>query len=321
MKKLFYILLLSAGLLIALTSCGTPKPPQENELAENIPEEFKSVMIGNPFDELNMYIYDMDVTSVTIEKRQTNEKADTVYCVVEFDNEYYHFTRYLKMDFNYYDQGGWILDDYSEYNPAEWKVVKCSLRADEVAYVCDYPQVELKESTVDSTNGTAAFYFDVEDVRNNGAFRGTVVVNCQFDGEKWTYTKSSDDVRFIWDIVGTWSYSKVEKTSYDSTVNEITVTIQDFDQSSVIMDGTWYMNSEFSFLGSHAETMISLDNPERVKVGMETVMEAGRKHALVELWENPNYMGVHSYVKFYPDYVEASYSTHFGPVYLERTST
>lgn len=313
--------LLNVGLLIILTSCGIPKPPQENELAENIPEEFMSMIVGNPFDELNIYKYDMDVTSVTIEKRQTNDKADTVYCVVKLDNEYYQFTRYLKMDFNYYDQGGWILDSYSEYSPAEWKVVKCPLKAEDVAYVCDYPQVELGESIFDGKNGTASFHFDVEDTRNNGAFRGTVVVDCQFDGEKWSYTKNSDDVRFIWDIIGTWSYSKVEKTSYDSTVNEITVTILDFDQSSAAMDGTWHMNSEFSFLGAHSETMISLDNAERVKVGMETVMEAGRKHAMVELWENPNYIGMHSYVRFYPDYVEASYSTHFGPIQLERAST
>lgn len=298
-----------------MTSCGIPKPPQENELMENVPAEFRSIIIGNPFDELNIYEYDMDVTSVTIEKRQTNEKADTVYCVVRFDNEYYQFTRHLKMCFNYYAQGGWILDNCSEYSPAEWKVVKCPLSADDVAYVCDYPQVELEKYTFDGENGTASFYFNVEDVRNNGAFSGTMAVDCQFDGEKWSYTKNSDAIEFIWDIIGTWSYSKVEKTSYDSTVNEITVTIRNFDQSSVSMDGTWYMNSYFSLFG-RSKTTIPLDDAERVKVGMD--------RALVELWENPNYYGMHSYVRFYPDKVEAAYtspsSQHFGPIELERVA-
>lgn len=316
MKNKTLLFLLGLILCSLLTSCGIPKPPQEDDIMQDIPDEITTIQIGNPFDSLNMYVYDLDIMSVTVQKRQTNGKEDVAYCVVELGNEYYQFTKYLCLNYNYYDEGGWILDDYSEYSATDWKVIECPLNVEDVAYVCDYPQVELGESTFDGENGTASFHFDVEDARNNGAFRGTVTVDCQFDGEKWIYTKNSDDVKFIWDIIGTWSYSKVEKTSYDSTVNEITVKILDFNQSSASMDGTWYMNSVFSLLGVHSQTMISLDDTERVKVGMKTIMEA--RHAMIELWENPNYRGMHSYVRFYPDYVEASYSTHFGPVRLER---
>lgn len=63
----------------------------------------------------------------------------------------------------------------------------------------------------------------------------------------------------------------------------------------------------------------SLDNAERVKVGMDKIK------SLIELWENPDQRGMHSYVRFYPDYVEATYTSpsmsHFGPVHLERTDS
>lgn len=313
MKNKASLFLMGLILCCLLTSCGVPKPPQEDDIMQDIPDEITTIQIGNPFDRLNMYVYDLDVTSVSIQKRQTNDKEDVVYCAVELENEYYQFTKHLCLNYNYYDEGGWILDDYGEYDATEWSVIKCSLNVEDVAYICNYPKVEFKETVEDLEHGAISYCFDIEDPHANGSYKGTVVVDCQFDGQEWSYTKNTDDVVFLWDILGTWEYKKDEAVASNASIKEMEVSIQGFDRSSLDMNGSWHMRCESSLLGIHAETMISLDNPERVRIGVDGDM--------IELWEDPNHNRMHSYVRFYPDEVEAAYAgalQYFGPIKLER---
>lgn len=53
------------------------------------------------------------VDSVEIEKRQTNinDKEDIVYCNIVISNEYYQTDLQIKLVYNYYDDGGWVLDE------------------------------------------------------------------------------------------------------------------------------------------------------------------------------------------------------------------
>ena len=164
---------------------------------------------------LTQYAYEMNVNKVLIEKHQTNEQEDSAYCVIELENEFYQFTKYMKMNYNYDDKGGWILDNYSEYRDTEWKLLGCPLTAEDTAHMCNYSQVEYKETATELENGLVTFYFDVEETHKNGKYKGTAAICCQFDGEEWACNRNIENVHFIWDIVGNQEYHNIEKTSHD----------------------------------------------------------------------------------------------------------
>lgn len=318
MKRIVVPLLVGTFLCIIITSCSSiPKPPTETQIADELPDDITTIVIENPFDYTNADVYKMNIEAVSIEKRQTNGKNDVVYCIIELANEYYHFTKYMKLEYNYYDQGGWCLDKYDKYEADEWRLLDVPFDVEE-ASVALYNYEISGPGTITSnlSNNVVWFSIPIKEVHANGTYEGTGLVTCQFDGIHWQFETNTDNIHFVWDIQGTWAYSRIKETSYDKQIEEIEVTITDFDQSTGNMSGSWYMHSEYSFTRVHNEIMMSLDNPEYVEVNIAA------DRALVELWDRPNDAGMHSFARFYPDYVEAAYSTlsgqQFGTVHLER---
>lgn len=315
MKKIILFFGASMLLCVLLTSCGIPKPPEANQISQDLSSEFKTLIVENPFDLTNADVYDMDITTA-VDKRQTNEKEDTAYCLVQLTNEYYRITKYLKLNYIYYDKGGWILEDYSEYQDQKCEVLKCPFDAEEIAAVLslDYSTVEFKEVDEYFPNGGVSFYFEVEDAHKNGSYQGTTSVDLNFDGMKWNYEINSDQVEFIWDIEGTWRYLKIEEAYYTTgkDVVEIKVVIDSFNQIKGEMTGTWYMQTHYPILQSHSETTKLLNDKTQVGINVSK--------GKVQLWGDPDRRGMHSYVEFYPDKVEAEYATHSLKVELERQS-
>lgn len=64
------------------------------------------------------------IKTVGIEKRQTNkqEKSDTAYCKVVSQTESLKYTSFYKLNYTYYDKGGWILDSLETQKPEQWKI-------------------------------------------------------------------------------------------------------------------------------------------------------------------------------------------------------
>lgn len=92
-------LFVGVAMLLLLSSCGVPKPPNEIKIASDVPEDIRTITIGDPFGATNPEAFLMDVKSVAIEKRKTNKKDDAAYCVVELENEYYAFTKSVGITF------------------------------------------------------------------------------------------------------------------------------------------------------------------------------------------------------------------------------
>ena len=113
-EKHILLLLISILFCFLLTSCGIPKPPEANQINQDFSEQYSTFSVENPFDETNPYVYDMNI-SASVDKRQTNEKSDNAYCRVQLVNEYYKITKYLKLTYFFYDKGGWILENCTEY--------------------------------------------------------------------------------------------------------------------------------------------------------------------------------------------------------------
>lgn len=199
---------------LLLSSCGVSNPPNENKIAQNIPEDIRTVIIDNPFDATNSDVYVMDVKSVSIEKRQTNEKTDTAYCIIELENDYYCFTKSIITYYNYYDKGGWILDDYSEYNPPTWKLKDCPFSGDNVkGLISNYSIINENKPSTDTNLGTVEFTFDVREESENVTEEGTIAITLLFDGSSWSYDINRDNVDLNWNILGHW-YSSIYSGIY-----------------------------------------------------------------------------------------------------------
>lgn len=100
---------------LLLCSCGRGGVKSEKEIMADMQE--KGVM-----DVVNVSDVSIEeISSLKILKRQTNKerKNDFVYVTVEADTETAHFVCSMKLTYNYYDDQGWVLDEYEPYAEGE----------------------------------------------------------------------------------------------------------------------------------------------------------------------------------------------------------
>lgn len=95
------------GALI-LSGC-TSKPPSENQLEETFTEEFLSQI-------KKYYINGIEETfsiwGLSINHRQTEGHTDISYCTIGLENSEYNCSVEAALTYEYYDKGGWILEDW-----------------------------------------------------------------------------------------------------------------------------------------------------------------------------------------------------------------
>lgn len=107
--KGIYLIILMLGMLFFPD--GGEKGLTVNEIQRDIPENIRNVYVYNT-DMDYMQSIMLDIDDIFINKRQINEKDDTIYCTIEMSNEDYAYTTECALYYNYNDVGGWILDDY-----------------------------------------------------------------------------------------------------------------------------------------------------------------------------------------------------------------
>ena len=101
--------------VLLLSSCGRGGVKSEKVIMADMQEKgvMDVVVVSDvPIEE---------ISSQKILKRQTNKelKNDFVYVTVETDTETAHFVRSMKLTYNYYDDQGWVLDEYEPYAEGE----------------------------------------------------------------------------------------------------------------------------------------------------------------------------------------------------------
>lgn len=116
MKKFVVLPALLALCMLLLCSCGRDGVKSEKEIMADIDE--KGIMN-------EMVVSDVpieNISSMEVLKRQTNKesKNDLVYVTVQADTETAHFVRSMKLIYNYYDDKGWLLDEYEFYPEGEY---------------------------------------------------------------------------------------------------------------------------------------------------------------------------------------------------------
>ena len=239
MKKIAFVILL---LLVALGLCSCRSNPLKAEqIKETLPKEVTELIINDPFDSTNNDVYQLSVNSVEIEKRQTNDKSDVVWCAIEMENEYYRYTRFITCHYSFYDEGGWLLDNWEENREPEWTVLQNPFHenaasAQYIYLVTDNAYSDIGESSVsfDGIN-TVVYTTMLERKTDIYTVSGPVVERLTFDGTSWSHEVDRSGQSKSWDLNHTWMYYDegdtglltgclLEITGFDPETNKMTGT-------------------------------------------------------------------------------------------------
>lgn len=64
------------------------------------------------------------IVEIKIDKRQTanEKKQESVWCTVTTEDKHYSYEKAMTLTYNYYNEGGWMLDNVSVNNHSEWVI-------------------------------------------------------------------------------------------------------------------------------------------------------------------------------------------------------
>lgn len=203
MKMLFSLgrgicILLAIFMLVALTACGhkIPSAKGEDQLEEDL------------IAEVPLFQNDVDISSFTIIKRQTNESAmtDTVYVEVDGTGPYYECTTSYIMYYTLYEQG-WLLDTVERWYDGIWFGVPCADVPEATikenilpASLCKYYNkwdvnlVEVSEQIIDKNSGTVTVFYQYSIGNTYGYYLVNDCALYEFDSEFFYYYPSSEDI-------------------------------------------------------------------------------------------------------------------------------
>lgn len=160
-----------------------------------------------------------NIESVEIEKRQTNKEAktDVVYADVELTNKFVSQKLSTQLNYNFYDEGGWILDELLVEDAT--MTALSGVHQDNVLY--DIPKawllpdsaVEISDNTFDRDNQTDVF--QVNYIPQEGGLlsaSGTATLTYIFDWNndagmyQWNLQQADDaNVTVSYNLCGAWS--------------------------------------------------------------------------------------------------------------------
>lgn len=306
--------------MISLTACG-PKPIEKDEILNTLPSDISIVTI-------NGEEHDLPINGFEIERQQDNDKNSIVFCKVSFGDLIYNYCKFLRLNYNYYEKGGWHLDSYEEYSPMEWSLnsfpgaikLDAFSRAAEKFEIDAAPSdyiADIVQQTDDLGSATTTASIKISEKHANGTYCGNYLLTYQFDGKNWTVSEDQSDIEFVWDIVGTWTYSVSEPGLFQGQINrkEIIVDIEEVDASSESLVGSWKMLYYNRSTSSRERTM-SGPFPYEEYTGI--IFEDSEIRIITEpdevIWDR-------SMVVFTPDGATGKFANYFGPVPLERENT
>jgi len=286
-------LLCAASITVTLTSCGKKndtqeenngnksndtsqgyspdalndktKPLNESSIAHIIPEEIKN---------------GMNVTCVSIDRRQANDKEDIVYAIIDTENYDIHRTSYYLLTINFYDVGGWMIDEWEKYQDSTSYPLQPP--SDDIAYKALY-MYENYDITLESTetsnlkNGECIYSFNIKKKDLYADYSGTVSVICKYSssGGGWSPSVFDDGVRSSWTIdnfVGKWN-GKREQHVVGANWYNIDFEIIKISDNTIQIDGNLVIDIRIVYvdpvtfpfsriLSFNSEKEISLDIPE-----------------------------------------------------------
>ncbi len=237
------------AMLFVLTACGK-SAPSEKQIAKDLPEEARTIYID--IDDNGEESFVLDVQNIEIEKRQTNEKDDTVYCTITMENDEYRYVGDYILYYNYYDKGGWILDNWLDSTDSDGnssgEIIPLSGVTQDVAdmrisyyyfdsYSCK--NRDFSAETYEEEWGTWNYYYTkfIYDVAYDGAwcdYDGEVTLGYNFYGSEgrygtWTAELGYDNPFDCSELVGVWK-AALQDDSWLTA--DFEMDIQSFDEEN-----------------------------------------------------------------------------------------
>ena len=174
-KKLMVTLPLLSLLILLMFSGCVKKSVSEDQLKNDlIKHEGVQTCFSSEFTKESTYT----INSFEITKEQINneDKQDLIYCNLTIKNDYFNVELSVKCTYNFYDKGGWILD---EFNILEMNVTPISA-ADGQELINKILDVS---SDKDYKNRTAinCFHNDTYKTLRHGTLS---IIDCTFDNER-----------------------------------------------------------------------------------------------------------------------------------------
>ena len=197
MKKI-YILLLVCTLFILAGCSREPRVLNENGLADIIPSAISGQMV---------------VRNVGIDRRQINDREDIVYAIITMEDNDIQRTAYYRLVINYYDVGGWMVDEWRSYQFATSLPLKPP--ADNMIYnlmedtFIGYTIALISTDIDNFGGGETTHIFEVHKEGIHGVVSGEVIITSRFSssGEQWALFINSGNVSANWNFdnfVGLW---------------------------------------------------------------------------------------------------------------------
>lgn len=113
MKKKVIVLLSCAAVCWFLPACGGLSKTPAKTINADIERIIDDIDLENYFTSDFVYDSPYQYVESKLQKRQTNreDKEDIIYYDVKIKNEYFEIISTYKLTYNYYDEGGWILEE------------------------------------------------------------------------------------------------------------------------------------------------------------------------------------------------------------------
>ncbi len=264
MRKYLCVIFITTALLGVITACGIGTPTVKSE------EQLKADII----DKVSMFQTDVEISSLKIIKRQTNEDkmSDTVYVEVEGIGPYYECVMSYIMYYSLYDQG-WLLDTVERWYDGTWyghptggvpeDTVRANFLPSSSSYYNQpkywtYRFIEITQQYVDTEAENCIVYYKYAIESAPDSKYGYYLVNdsamYKFDNEALCYyLESSDlsdhsDAQFIpSDTIIGETFSKHESSWM--TYSDYTITIDSINDNHITGHGS-YNDKSFDFEGT-----------------------------------------------------------------------
>lgn len=169
MKKIAF-LFMALIMCLTLCACGKSTGIKESQILSDIPGQFLTVD-GQPLN------YD----SIEVSKRNTEEGVDNIYFTLAASNSDYEVTAQCYFQYNYYSEGGWILD-YAEIVNGEYTVTPLN------GYSSDSAEECMQYLYMDYELISSDFGMDGESYYTEYVYEGT---------NEWTYYSQTVSEKFL----------------------------------------------------------------------------------------------------------------------------
>lgn len=215
--------------LVFLTGCGS-KAPDTQTMKNDLPDEAISV-------EIDSISIPLDIVSLKIEKQQINKKSSTAYCVVECKNDNYSCKKYVILNYNYYEKGGWILDSWDYFQGPECHVLTDPFTKETIISELEgkygIDGISFTDSNFDPVSETVTYQFDAKLDYRYVSRSGPITWTATFEEDGsffWNSVVEDSGLVSKWNITGHWSWE-------EPPGKQCELLIRTFDPDSMTAEG------------------------------------------------------------------------------------